>query len=133
MGTKNMVRSLKDNITMETIQLMLPCLKGLEDQKNTMGKTFQMRVDLLDNTLFSNKSLQQGLKLRTRKDSEVYLVHLGPNQVSRVAVLQVLYNQELSLQLQEDLHMELQEVEAVYSVRQVPQVELAVLLVDLDQ
>ena len=46
MEMKNMVLSLKDNITMETIQPMLPCLRALVGLMNTMEKTFQMRVDL---------------------------------------------------------------------------------------
>ena len=42
--TKNMVLNHKDNIIMETTQLMPPCLKAQVDLMNMMGKTFQMKV-----------------------------------------------------------------------------------------
>lgn len=39
-----MVLNHKDNIIMETTQLMPPCLKAQVDLMNMMGKTFQMKV-----------------------------------------------------------------------------------------
>lgn len=55
MEMKNMDLNHKDNIITETTQRMPQCLKVPVGLMNTMGKISRMRVDSLDNTLFSNK------------------------------------------------------------------------------
>ena len=52
---KNMDLNHKDNIITEITQQMPQCLKVPVGLMNTMGKISRMRVDSLDNTLFSNK------------------------------------------------------------------------------
>ena len=126
---KNMVLNHKDNIIMEITQQMPPCLRAQVDLMNMMEKTFQMKVASLDNTLFSNKLLQQELKRRIRKVLVASVGLLVPSHLDLlVEVLQGLRRRSRKLLV--GLLMELQELVGHFLELQVLREEETLLQVD---
>ena len=126
---KNIALNHKDNIIMEITQLMPPCLRAQVDLMNMMEKTFQMKVASLDNTLFSNKLLQQELKRRIRKVLVASVGLLVPSHLDLlVEVLQGLRRRSRKLLV--GLLMVLQELVGHFLELQVLREEETLLQVD---